>query len=114
MVDLMLVRAALRDPAIAAYPDFARAISNMCDQLERFRSERGYIIGFNDGWEEAKELTAALNGLLRHLERMQSNAIRAGETAWHPNSAIAESIETVRALAATRSASAITSKGTSE
>lgn len=49
MADLMLVRAALRDPAIAAYPDFARAVGVMCDQLERFRSEREYIIGFNDG-----------------------------------------------------------------
>lgn len=35
MSNLALIREALRDPEIAAYPDFTKAVSDMCDELER-------------------------------------------------------------------------------
>lgn len=60
---------------------------------------------------EGENSAEVIAELLRHLDKIQSNAIRAGELAWHPNSPLAESIEKVRALAATRSGSATTQTG---
>ncbi|WP_439604263.1 hypothetical protein [Shinella sp.] len=60
MVDLALIREALLDPEIAAYPDFTQAVSDVCDQLERFRSERAYIVGCNDGFEVGIDQAASL------------------------------------------------------
>lgn len=53
MTDLALVREALLEVDIACFPDFTAAVSSLCDELERFRSERSYIIGHNDGWRDA-------------------------------------------------------------
>ena len=53
MSDLALIREALLEVDIACFPDFTAAISGVCDELERFRSERSYIIGHNDGWRDA-------------------------------------------------------------
>ena len=58
MTDITLIREALGDPTIAAYPDFVKAVSDACDQLERVRSDREYIIGSNDGVEIAIEQAA--------------------------------------------------------
>lgn len=38
MADLTAIREALRDPTIAAYPDFTTAINDVCDELERLRN----------------------------------------------------------------------------
>ncbi|MCW5711325.1 hypothetical protein [Shinella sp.] len=48
-----LIREALLDEDIARFPDFTEAVSGVCDEVERFRSERSYIIGHNDGWRDA-------------------------------------------------------------
>lgn len=32
-----------------------RLMDEAADEIERMRSERAYIIGFNDGWESAHE-----------------------------------------------------------
>jgi len=37
MVDLVLIREALRDPTIAAYPDFTDAVTEACDELDAAR-----------------------------------------------------------------------------
>ncbi len=50
---LRLIRAALGDRAIAPFSDFTKAVRDVCKELERFRSERSYIIGHNDGWRDA-------------------------------------------------------------
>lgn len=51
--DLALIREALLEVDIACFPDFTAAVGSACDELERFQSERSYIIGHNDGWRDA-------------------------------------------------------------
>lgn len=50
---ISLIREALLDDEIARFPDFTEAVADACDELERFRTERSYIIGHNDGWRDA-------------------------------------------------------------
>jgi len=60
MINIAIIREALTDSAIASYPDFTKAVTVALDQLERFQAERGYIVGFNDGYETALEHAAEL------------------------------------------------------
>lgn len=51
--NITLIREALLEVDIACFPDFTAAVGGVCDELERFRSERSYVIGHNDGWRDA-------------------------------------------------------------
>lgn len=60
--DIAEIREALKDPAIASYPDFTRAVSLMLDEVEtlrrevaRFKPERSYVVGCNEGFANAAE-----------------------------------------------------------
>lgn len=55
-----LIREALQSPPVSAYPDFIAAVSAALDDLDRFRSERSYIVGCNDGFEAAIDQAARL------------------------------------------------------
>lgn len=84
MSDLALIREALRDPTIAAYPDFIKAVGDVCDQLERFRSEREYIIGCNDGFDSAIGQAAIVAGDYAGKQSPIAAAIRALATPSKP------------------------------
>lgn len=57
-----LIYAALGADEISCFPDFVEAVRSLIEECEglradvaRFKSERSYVIGFNEGWESALE-----------------------------------------------------------
>ncbi|GLR51246.1 hypothetical protein KYK30_20440 [Shinella yambaruensis] len=79
-----LIREALRDDDIARFPDFTEAVSDVCDELERFRSDRSYIIGHNDGWRDA---------LRQEVSRAEADLAEALNLIWRLRSVIEVNID---------------------
>lgn len=75
--DIALIREALLDTDIACFPDFTAAVGCVCDEVERFQSERSYIVGHNDGWRDAlrQEVFA---GTVETDSRLEAAARQAG------------------------------------
>ena len=55
-----LIREALQSEPISKYPDFIAAVGAALDDLDRFRSERSFIVGCNEGFEAAIDQAARL------------------------------------------------------
>lgn len=80
----ILIREALRDDDIARFPDFTEAVSDVCDEPERFRSDRSYIIGHNDGWRDA---------LRQEVSRAEADLAEALNLIWRLRSVIEVNID---------------------
>ena len=55
-----LIREALQSPPVSAFPDFIAAVGAALDDLDRFRSERSFIVGCNECFDAAIDQAARL------------------------------------------------------